>query len=148
MFLAVLVFFAKSAHAQDENVRGSEWTSEDVSIPEGMEIVKQGDVNVLVPKGGKILKKGGISVLESPDEYAARGFSERDARLNKIEAKIDANKKDIQEQIDAQNKRIEGLESAVRSLERRLARSSGGKQAQGPSTKASQTGEGPSEGGR
>ena len=59
----------------------------DVKIPEGMEIRKSGNVNVLMPKGAKINRVGSVNLIENTDEYAAKGFADVDRRLQNIEDK-------------------------------------------------------------
>jgi hypothetical protein len=89
-----LVFFftvpSAVVHAQDENKKNP-----DVIVSPGMEIIRQGDVNVLVPKGGALYKKGNSVFMESADAYAARGFAETDSRFRKIENDLKEQKNEI-----------------------------------------------------
>jgi hypothetical protein len=111
----MLISFVPAAHAQDDTK-----TNGDVRIPPGMEIIKQGDVNCLVPKGSTLRRNGNQVFIEGADEYAARGFSERDNRLNKLEADLNQQKKDYETKLDQQNEQIEFLKTTVRTLEQRL----------------------------
>ena len=66
VFLAVPVFLQSSGHAEEEE------------IPEGMEIKKVGDLQILVPKGANVEKtgKGGLITVESTSEFTSRKILE------------------------------------------------------------------------
>ena len=67
-----------------------------IEIPPGMEIKKEGDVNLLIPEGAKLIKKTAeLTLIEGTDEYASRKFIEIESRFDKIEAEQKALKKEI-----------------------------------------------------
>lgn len=112
---SILVSLSAAAFAEDSVRRTG-----DINAPPGMEVIKQGDVNVLVPKGSGTHKAGNLVVLESTDEYAARGFVERDNRMAKIESEVREQKKVLEAKVEEQNSQIERLKVTVQSLEQRL----------------------------
>ena len=67
----------------------------DVVMPDSMEIVKEGDVNVMVPKGGQVRKESSFLIKEDADEYASRRFSEMEIYLREIKNEIEAQKKEL-----------------------------------------------------
>ena len=77
--------------------------SGDVLIPPGMEVIKEGDVNVVVPKGARLRRQSSVMLIETADEYASRKFEETDERFKKIENKL-----------ASQQKELEDLKSAVK----------------------------------
>lgn len=68
------------------------------NLPDGMEMreVEPG-YKLILPKGATIQKKGDLRVVEGSGEYAARKLAESDERFAKIEADIQALRKDIDE---------------------------------------------------
>lgn len=70
--------------------------SQDLSMPDTMQIVREGDVGVMVPKGGKVRKESSFMVKEDPEDYASRRFSESDGRFERIEKEIAAMKEEIE----------------------------------------------------
>lgn len=79
-----------------------------VGIPPGMEMIKEGDVNVVVPKGGRLRKQDSVMLIETADEYASRKFEDADGRFEKIEKELEACKKEIGD-----------LKSAIKKLRRK-----------------------------
>jgi len=69
--------------------------SGDVIIPPGMEVIKEGDVNVVVPKGGQLRKQDSVMLIETADEYASRKFADTDDRFEKIEKELETQKKEL-----------------------------------------------------
>lgn len=101
---------------------GEEYDSDsgDVMIPPGMEVIKEGDVNVVVPKGSRLRRQDNVMLIETADEYASRKFEDTDERFKKIEKELEYQKKELENQkreIENQKKGIEGLNSAVKKLE-------------------------------
>jgi len=80
--------------------------SGDIIIPPGMEIIKEGDVNLVVYKGSRLRKQGDVIIPEPPDEYVSRKFEDTDDRFKKVEKKLETQKKEIGD-----------LKSAVKKLE-------------------------------
>lgn len=62
--------------------------SDDIAMPDTMQIVKEGDVGVVVPRGGRIRKESSFMVKEDPEDYASRKFSESETRFQMIEKEI------------------------------------------------------------
>lgn len=91
----VIIFMAaicvcSLCHAEGESERRG-----DVIIPDGMETVKKGDVNVILPKNGQIRKQGSVLLIETGDEYASRKFIDTEERFKKIEKDIEDQKKEL-----------------------------------------------------
>jgi len=86
-----------------------------VSIPPGMEIIKEGDVGVVVPKGGRLRKQGSVMLIETADEYASRKFEDADYRFTKIEKEIAVQKKELKD-----------LKSNVKDLRKNLTKKAPG----------------------
>lgn len=72
--------------------------SGDVIIPPGMEVIKEGDVNVVVPKGGRLRRQDSVMLIETADEYAARKFEDTDDRFKKIAKELETQKKELETQ--------------------------------------------------
>jgi hypothetical protein len=68
----------------------------DVEIPPGMELIKEGDVNVVVPKGGKLRKDGGFVLIESAEEYSAREFEKVKEWIAKMGKELESQKKELE----------------------------------------------------
>ena len=81
----------------------------DVIIPSGMEVIKEGDVNVVVPMGGRLRKQDSVMLIETADEYASRKFADTDNRFERIEKELEAQKKEL----EAQKKGFEDLKSTI-----------------------------------
>ncbi|MDP3790743.1 MAG: hypothetical protein Q8R38_01715 [Candidatus Omnitrophota bacterium] len=69
----------------------------DVSVPDSMEVIKEGDVNVLVPKGGQLKQESSFLVKEVPDEYASRKFIAMEGYFNEIRMELEAQGKELKE---------------------------------------------------
>ena len=82
----------------------------DVIIPPGMEVIKEGDVNVVVPKGGRLRKQDSVMLIETADEYASRKFADTDDGFKKIEKELETQKKEL----ETQKKELEYLKSAAK----------------------------------
>jgi pyruvate/2-oxoacid:ferredoxin oxidoreductase beta subunit len=78
----------------------------EVTVPEGMETIKRGDVNLVVYKGGQSHKENDVMITENTDEYASRKFSDSEERF-----------KGIEKELESQKKEIENLKGAVKKLE-------------------------------
>ena len=57
------VLFMRCAYGEEESSDKS-----DLIIPPGMEVIKEGDVNLVVYKGGRMGKQGDVRRPESSDE--------------------------------------------------------------------------------
>lgn len=68
----------------------------DVNISDSMDVVKEGDVNVMVPKGGQLRKESSFLVKEDADEYASRKFINLEARFSQLEKEVASQKKKIE----------------------------------------------------
>ncbi len=68
-----------------------------VKIPEGMELIKSGTVNILVPKGAKVTKARGMVIVEDIGAYTGRRFMEMQERLEEIEAKEEELGKEVEQ---------------------------------------------------
>jgi len=71
-------------------------SGEVIQIPPGMEVVKQGDVNVVVPKGSQLRKINDLFLIESAEEYAARKFEVVERRLAQLEKDQAEMKKELE----------------------------------------------------
>lgn len=69
----------------------------DVSVPDSMEVIKEGDVNVLVPKGSRLKKESSFLVKEVADEYASRKFADVDGYFSDIRMELEAQKAELKE---------------------------------------------------
>lgn len=69
----------------------------DVSVPESMETVKAGDVNILVPKGSRLKQESSFLVKEVPDEYASRKFTDVESYLDEIRSELEEQKRELKE---------------------------------------------------
>ena len=78
------ILFISTAYGEEESS-----DSGDVIIPLGMEVIKEGDVNVVVPKGGRLRKQDNVMLIETADEYASRKFADTDDRFKKIEKELE-----------------------------------------------------------
>lgn len=101
IWLAAILLFVFTAlsysYEEDSNKIG------DVNISDDMDVVKEGDVNVMVPKGGQLRKESSFLVKEDADEYASRKFSSVEARFSQLEKEVAAQRKAIkalQEKLD------------------------------------------------
>ncbi|MBN1871108.1 MAG: hypothetical protein JW800_00895 [Candidatus Omnitrophica bacterium] len=67
-------------------IQDSSYTQEE-EIPEGMEIKKVGDLQILVPQGARVEKtgKGGLIAVESTSEFTSRKIMDLETRVNKTE---------------------------------------------------------------
>ena len=83
IFLFVLYTYCQSCAEEEYRKVGS------VLVPEGMDTLKRGDVNVLVPKGGRIYNQSSFAVGETPDEYSARKFMDNERHFAELEKKIE-----------------------------------------------------------
>ena len=83
--------------------------NEDVSIPDNMEIIREGDVGVLVPKGGRMRKESSFLVKEDPEDYASRKFMATEERLDKITKEIVTIKDDMK----SMREMIDGMKSDI-----------------------------------
>jgi hypothetical protein len=101
IFTLIFIFIFSGAYAYDS---GNEKQAGDVTIPPGMELIREGDINIVVPKGGKLRREGGLIFIESSDEYAAREVSTIDKRFNKIESDLAEQKRQIEYLMQAVNK--------------------------------------------
>ena len=72
----------------------------------GMETIKEGNVNLVVYKGSRLRKEGDVTIPETPDEYTSRKFSDTEEHFKRIEKELEAQEKDIG-----------ALKSAVKKLE-------------------------------
>jgi len=77
----------------------------DVNVSDSMDVVKEGDVNVMVPKGGQLRKESSFLIKEDADEYASRKFISLEARFSQLE-----------KEVASQKKKIETLQEAVDKL--------------------------------
>ena len=112
-FSLIFIFSALTVCAQEVK------KEEKAAVPEGMEIVKSGDVSVLVPKGTKVRYEGSLLVTESIGEYTGRKFSEVEERLKNEEAKADElnNKvEDLQKQVTMLMEKNQKLRQALEVL--------------------------------
>ncbi|MBU3933377.1 MAG: hypothetical protein KKH11_01760 [Candidatus Omnitrophica bacterium] len=66
-------------------------------VPEGMEVLKAGNVRVIVPKGTKIDQKGNLITVEGISAYSARRFLEIEGRFVKTEERLVETKKRLTE---------------------------------------------------
>lgn len=62
---------------------------------EEIDIIKEGDVNVLVPKGGRLRKESSFLVKEDADAYASRKYIETQFYLKKLEKELQAQKMEL-----------------------------------------------------
>jgi hypothetical protein len=89
--ILLCIFTALSyGYEEDSNKIG------DVNIPNSMDVVKEGDVNVMVPKGGQLRKESSFLVKEDADEYASRKFINLEARFSQLEKEVASQKKKIE----------------------------------------------------
>lgn len=94
--IAVLFFLAFS-------VMPLSWAEEslkkigDVSVPENMDSIQEGNVSVLVPKGGMLEKKSSFMVTEPPDQYVARRFLEFEESFKRIDKELEEQKRELKE---------------------------------------------------
>ncbi len=99
VLLFICTLFISPAYGADESS-----DSGDVVIPPGMEVIKEGDVNVVVPLGGRLRKQDSVMLIETADEYASRKFADTDDRFKKIEKELKAQKKEFEDLKSAINK--------------------------------------------
>jgi hypothetical protein len=97
----ICILFMNSAYGGEDSR-----DSGGVIIPPGMEVIKEGSVNVVVPKGGRLRKQSGVMLIETADEYASRKFEDADGRFKKVE-----------KELDVQKKELEDLKGALKKLE-------------------------------
>ena len=93
--------------------------SGDAVIPPGMEMIKEGDVNLVVYKGGRLRKQGDVIIPEPPGEYVSRKFVETDDRFKKVQKELEAQKKELKAQkkeLEAQKKELEETEKELGDL--------------------------------
>ena len=89
-FICILSIGIVSGREQNED-------SGDVIIPPGMEVIKEGDVNVVVPKGGQLRKQDSVMLIETADEYASRKSVDTDDRFKKVEKELEIQKNEIED---------------------------------------------------
>lgn len=104
--ITAILFFMCVLSISPAYGEGERSDSGDVVIPPGMEVIKEGDVNVVVPKGGRLRKQDSVMLIETADEYASRKFADTDNKFEKIEKKL-----------GDQEKELEYLKIAVKKLE-------------------------------
>jgi hypothetical protein len=75
--------------------------NENVSVPSNMEIIKEGDVNVLLPKGSQLQKDSSFLITEPPDGYAARKFLEIEGYIMDLKKEIETQKEELSRLKDA-----------------------------------------------
>lgn len=90
LIVVISCFLARPAAGVADSSSG-----DNVLIPPGMEIIKEGDVNVVVPKGGQLRQQGSVMLIETADEYSARKFEDTDARFKALEKELAAQKKEV-----------------------------------------------------
>jgi len=91
--LVIFIFFSSILL-----VYAQEYEKEEVmEPPQGMEILKVGNLNLMVPKGAQVRKKGSLIIVESTSEYVARKFLNVEERLAEIEAGQEDFRKEIME---------------------------------------------------
>ena len=97
----ICILFTGSAYGEDTSQNDG-----DVIIPPGMEVLREGSVNVVVPRGARLRKQGSVMLIETADEYASRKFMDTEEHF-----------KTIEKELNRQDKEIEDLKEAVKKLE-------------------------------
>lgn len=95
------VLFIRCAYSEEESSDNG-----NLIIPQGMEVIKEGDVNLVVYKGGRMGKQGDVIIPESTTEYTSRKFLDTEEHFKKIE-----------EELEKTEKELEDLKNAVKKLE-------------------------------
>lgn len=101
--LILLIIFPTLSVCGDEEYK----KIEDVNVPDSMEVIKEGDVNVMVPKGGQLNKESSFLVKEVPDEYASRKFIEMEAYFNDIKKELEEQRKELKDLKDILDKLLQ-----------------------------------------
>jgi pyruvate/2-oxoacid:ferredoxin oxidoreductase beta subunit len=60
----------------------------DIAVPSDMEMIKEGDVNLMVYKGARMRKENDVIITETPDEYASRKFLDIEERFKRMEKEL------------------------------------------------------------
>ncbi len=66
-------------------------------LPQGMEIIKVGNANIIAPIGSRVYEQGTVIIVEPIEQYAARRFVAMEARFTTLERQQKKLQKDIQE---------------------------------------------------
>lgn len=66
-------------------------------LPQGMEIIKVGNANIITPIGSRVYKQGTVIIVEPIEQYAARKFVAMETRFIVLEKQQKKLQKDIQE---------------------------------------------------
>jgi len=81
IFLIVVCVFSAILVIAKENGKKEE-------VPEGMEVLRAGNVRVIVPRGTKIDQKGNVITVEDISAYSARRFLEIEGRFTETEERL------------------------------------------------------------
>lgn len=95
------ILFIRCVYGEEENSDNS-----NLIIPPDMEVIKEGDVNLVVYKGGRMGKQNDVIIPESPADYSSRKFLDTEEHFKKIEKELEETEKEL-----------EDLKSAVKKLE-------------------------------
>ena len=116
IFLIVVCVFSAILVIAKENGKKEE-------VPEGMEVLKAGNVRVVVPKGTKISQKGNLITVENIRAYSARRFLEIEGRFTKTEERLAETKKRLtktEERLAEVEAKEKGLREEVEQLKKAL----------------------------
>ncbi len=81
-------------------------------VPEGMEVLRAGNVRVIVPKGTKVSQKGNLITVEDISAYSARRFLEIEGRFTETEerlAEVEAREEELREEVEQLKKALDEI---------------------------------------
>lgn len=96
-----MIFVPATSYCGEDNRNGN------TVVPDGMEVIKEGGVNILVPKGSRPVSAGSYLVTEDPEQYAARKFMDVEDRFSRVDKEIGALQEElkyIKEAVDSMKK--------------------------------------------